>query len=114
MKMSSFNVYQCDWCGSKSAPTQNNFKPDEWFYGRIDNFHITLPFVTGFNGEAGHFCSVNCAKLFVGSVLLNWKHQIDAQCNENINKKPADFSSKGELIVTAEDEPEDNLVVNWE
>ena len=65
--MSSQNIYTCDFCGSKSAPTDNQFKPDSWFYGTVDNIRVTLPFTNGIKGEAGHFCSVNCGRLFLGS-----------------------------------------------
>jgi hypothetical protein len=115
-KMGQYKVYICDVCGSESAPTQNQFKPDEWFYGRVDNVHITLPFVNGFKGEDGHFCSVNCAKLFLGSLFLAWKTQVEAECEKHKQYNGKNFNRNG-LIMTAEDEiyeePEKEVIESW-
>ena len=89
--MSSYEVYVCDVCGSKSEPTQNQFNAEGWYYGLIDTIHISLPFLNGIKGESKQFCSANCAKQFLGSFFMAAKAQCDTQCDKYINNNKTDY-----------------------
>jgi len=78
--MACYKVYVCDVCGSESAKTDRQFGPETWFSGRV-TVDSSLPFIEERRQSDGQFCSINCAKLFLGSFLISAKEELYNQAN---------------------------------